>query len=43
MSPPKPRNPLTEDSKKCSIAEAQGKDPKVAIMSMFTELKRGCE
>lgn len=43
MSPPKPRNSLTEDPKKYSIAEAQGKDSKVAIMSMFKELKRECE
>lgn len=39
MSPPKPRNPVTEDPEKGDIAEAQGKDSKVAIMSMFKELK----
>lgn len=40
MSPLETSNPITVGPEKCNIADAQDKDLKIAIMTMFKLLKK---
>lgn len=39
MSPPEPNNPVIEGPEKCSIAKAQDRGFKIAIINIFKDLK----